>query len=298
MTSQPMRTIAAMMPKEEAIRTAMLRADRLAAENTRGGPFGSVILGADGTIIGEGANEVVYRHDPSCHAEMQALRDAGRKQGFWHLKGATLVTSCECCPMCLAGAYAAGVERIIYGNTRKDAADIGFADDAIYEEMKVGFAALPIQRVKASPHIVPGVDAAVVAQDGTILATAAAVQGNVDDPTAMPSVLAVAKACAAVDNFHLPEGTTLVSRKTVHPLGYTAARWAHVAHIQSLEGHSWEGAERSRHHPEFIYHDIALPVESMEQRRIRMTRFTHPVTLEQTLATFRAWFNDRNKVMY
>lgn len=298
MTSSPLKTVAIMMPKDEAIRAAMLRADRLAAENTRGGPFGSVILAADGTILGEGANEVVHRHDPSCHAEMQALRDAGRKQGFWHLKGATLVTSCECCPMCLAGAYAAGVERIIYGNTRKDAADIGFADDAIYEEMKVDFTALPIERVKESPYIVPGVDAAVIARDGTVLASAAAVQGNVDDPTAMPSVLAVGKACAAVDNFHLPEGTVLVTRKTIHPLGYTAARWAHIERIQSLEGHSWEGAERSRHHPELVYHDISLPVAAMEQRRIPMSRFAHSTTLEQTLATFRKWFDDQDKVLY
>lgn len=298
MTQRPAQTIAAMIPEEEAVRIAMLRADTLAAENTKGGPFGSVILAADGTILGEGANEVVHQHNPSCHAEMQALRDAGKKQGFWHLKGATLVTSCECCPMCLAGAYAAGVERIIFGNTRKDAADIGFADDAIYEEMSVGYDKLPIERITSSKHIAPGIDAVVLAKDGTILSTAAAVQGNVDDPTAMPSVLAVGKACAAVDNFHLPEGTTLITRKTVHPLGYTAARWAHIEHIQSLEGHSWEGAERSRHHPELIYHDISLPVTEMGNRRIPMSRFGHSDTLQQTLATFSKWFNDQSKVLY
>lgn len=298
MTQSPAQTIAAMMPEEEAVRIAMLRADQLAAENTKGGPFGSVILAADGTILGEGANEVVHQHNPSCHAEMQALRDAGHKQGFWHLKGATLVTSCECCPMCLAGAYAAGVERIIFGNTRKDAADIGFADDAIYEEMSVGYDKLPIERITSSKHIAPGIDAVVLAKDGTILSTAAAVQGNVDDPTAMPSVLAVGKACAAVDNFHLPEGTTLITRKTVHPLGYTAARWAHIEHIQSLEGHSWEGAERSRHHPELIYHDISLPVTEMGNRRIPMSRFEHSDTLQQTLETFSKWFNDQSKVLY
>lgn len=283
---------------DEAIRKAMLRADQLAAENTKGGPFGSVILAADGTILGEGANQVVHQHNPSCHAEMQALRDAGKKQGFWHLKGATLVTSCECCPMCLAGAYAAGVERIIFGNTRKDAADIGFDDDAIYEEMSVGYDKLAIERIPSSKHIAPGIDAVILAADGTVLATAASAQGNVDDPTAIPSVLAVGKACAAVDNFHLPEGTTLITRKIIHPLGYTAARWAHVSHIQSLEGHSWEGAERSRHHPEFIYQDISLPVADMGKRRIPMSRFEDATTLEQTLATFQKWFNDQNKVLY
>jgi guanine deaminase len=287
----------ASMPSEEALRAAMLRADKLAAENTHGGPFGSVIIAADGSIIGEGRNEVVHNHNLSCHAEMQALRDAGKKQGFWHLKGATLVTSCECCPMCLAGAYAAGVERIIYGNTRKDAADIGFADDALYEEMKVELDTLPIERIADSRYL-HGVDAAVIAADGVVLATAKAVQGNVDDPTAIPSVLAVAEACHAVGNFWLPEGCTLVTRKTIHPLGYTAARWAHVSHIQSLDTFSWEGAERSRHHPELVYHDIALPVAEMDKRRIPMQRFEHGATLEQTLATFAKWFNDNSKVLY
>lgn len=297
MSTTALKTVSAMMPQQEAIRTAMLRADQLAAENTHGGPFGSVILAADGSILGEGRNQVVHNHNPSCHAEMQALRDAGKKQGFWHLKGATLVTSCECCPMCLAGAYAAGVERIIFGNTRKDAADIGFADDAIYEEMKVDFFSLPVERIEESRYL-HGVDAAVITADGIVLSTARAVQGNVDDPTAIPSVLAVAEACKAVDNFWLPEGCTLITRKTIHPLGYTAARWAHVAHIHSLKGHSWEGAERSRHHPELIYNDIALPFADMGNRRIPMERFDHADTLQQTLATFSKWFNDQNKVLY
>lgn len=292
-----MKTLSMMMPQQEIIRAAMLRADELAATNTHGGPFGSVILAADGTILGEGRNEVVHSHNPSCHAEMQALRDAGKKQGFWHLKGATLVTSCECCPMCLAGAYAAGVERIIFGNTRKDAAAIGFADDAIYEEMNIDFAALPIQRIAASCHLETA-DAVVLDAKGNVLATATLAQGNVDDPTAIPSVLAIGKACAAVDHFHLPPGCTLQTRKTVHPLGYTAARWAHIEHIQSLQGHSWEGAERSRHHPELIYQDIALPLTEMEKRRIPMEQFAHSDTLQQTLITFGKWFNDQNKVLY
>lgn len=275
----------------------MLRADRLAAENTHGGPFGSVILAADGTVLGEGRNEVVHTHDPSCHAEMQALRDAGKKQGFWHLKGATLVTSCECCPMCLAGAYAAGVERIIYANTRRDAGDIGFADDDIYEEMKTPFDVLPIMRIEASDAL-GDADAVVIAPDGKVLASTETVQGNVDDPTAIPSVLAVGMACAHAGHFHLEPGCTLVTRKTVHPLGYTAARWARIDHIRSLQGHSWEGAERSRHHPELIYQDIALPVTEMTRRRIPMERTGDTEILQKTLYTFRQWFSDQNRVLY
>ncbi|MGB1539531.1 MAG: nucleoside deaminase [Rickettsiales bacterium] len=276
---------------------AMRRADELAAKNTHGGPFGSVIVGKDGTIIGEGRNEVVHTHNPTCHAEMQALRDAGKRHGHWNLKGATLITSCECCPMCLAGAYAAGVDRIIYANTRKDAADIGFADDDIYEEMKVGYAHLPIERVSASPLLTEGVDAVVVDATGAVLGKAAEGEGGDVDPTGLPSVLAVGRSCAGLNSFHLPDGCTLITRKIIHPLGFTAARWAHIERIVSVAGEAWEGADRS-HAPADIYHDIALPESAMNERKIPMTRVEDTEVLKQTLATFSAWFNDQSKVLY
>lgn len=280
-----------------SLKDAMLRADQLAASNTHGGPFGSVIIGADGKILGEGRNEVVHTNNPTCHAEMQALRDAGRKHGHWNLKGATLVTSCECCPMCLAGAYAAGVERIIFANTRKDAADIGFADDAIYEEMKVGLDQLAIERVKESPFLPEGVEAVVIDAHGTVLSRVVSGEGHDADPTGLPSVLAVGRACTSLNSFHLPEGCSLITRHLVHPLGFTAARWAHVEHIVSLAGNTVEGSERA-HDPKQIYSDIALAVEEFSKRRIPMERMDDDATLKQTLATFTRWFNDTSKVMY
>lgn len=281
----------------QMVKEAMARADQLAATNTHGGPFGSVIIGADGKVLGEGRNEVVHSNNPTCHAEMQALRDAGSKHGHWNLKGATLVTSCECCPMCLAGAYAAGVERIIFANTRKDAADIGFADDAIYEEMKVGLSQLPIERVKESPFLPEGVEAVVIDAHGTVLSRVVAGEGHEADPTGLPSVLAVGRACTSLGSFHLPEGCSLITRELVHPLGFTAARWAHIEHIISLEGAGFEGAARG-HDPKLIYADIALAVDDFAKRRIPMKRLDDAATLQQTLATFTRWFNDTSKVMY
>ncbi len=101
-----------------------------------GGPFGAVIV-KDGEIIAEGSNSVTLNTDPTAHAEVTAIREACRWLGTFHLEGCTIYTSCEPCPMCLGAIYWAGIEQIFYGNTRKDAADIGFADDFIYEELEL-----------------------------------------------------------------------------------------------------------------------------------------------------------------
>jgi guanine deaminase len=99
-----------------------------------GGPFGAVIA-RDGRVIAEGWNQVTSMNDPTAHAEITAIRRACRAVGDFALPGATLYTSCEPCPMCLAAAYWARVARIIYANTREDAAAIGFDDKLIYDEI-------------------------------------------------------------------------------------------------------------------------------------------------------------------
>lgn len=116
-----------------------------------GGPFGAVVAVGD-RIVGEGWNQVTSSNDPTAHAEVQAIRAACRTLGTFSLIKATLYTSCEPCPMCLAAAYWARVDRIIYANAREDAAAIGFDDAHIYEQ--VGLAidrrALPMQRLLAA----------------------------------------------------------------------------------------------------------------------------------------------------
>ena len=99
-----------------------------------GGPFGCVIV-KDGIVIGKGYNCVTATNDPTAHAEVIAIRDACRQMGSFQLTGCTLYASSEPCPMCLGAIYWARPERVIYANTKADAAAIGFDDAFIYQEM-------------------------------------------------------------------------------------------------------------------------------------------------------------------
>ena len=114
----------------------MREAIRLANESVErgGGPFGAVIV-KDGEVIAGSSNSVTIDNDPTAHAEVNTIRQACRKLGTFDLTGATIYTSCEPCPMCLGAIYWARISRIFYGNNRKDARDIDFADDFIYEEL-------------------------------------------------------------------------------------------------------------------------------------------------------------------
>jgi guanine deaminase len=103
-------------------------------EANLGGPFGAVIV-RDGAVLAEGWNEVTSSNDPTAHAEVTAIRRACQAVGDFSLAGATLYTSCEPCPMCLASAYWARISRIVYANTRDEAAAIGFDDAFIYDEI-------------------------------------------------------------------------------------------------------------------------------------------------------------------
>lgn len=101
-----------------------------------GGAFGAVIV-KDGKIISEGYNQVIKTNDPTWHAEMEAIREASKKLGTPHLKGCVLYTSAECCPMCLAAAYWAHIDKIYYAATIDDALKYGEFDDVdIYSEIK------------------------------------------------------------------------------------------------------------------------------------------------------------------
>ena len=99
-----------------------------------GGPFGAIIV-QDGNIIARGWNQVLKLKDPTAHAEIMAIRNACTELDDYILRGTTIYTSCEPCPMCLAAIHWARIDRIVYANTRKDAADIGFDDDFLYIEI-------------------------------------------------------------------------------------------------------------------------------------------------------------------
>lgn len=125
----------------------MMRAIELSKESVRngGGPFGAVIA-RNGEIIAEGSNSVTIECDPTAHAEVSTIRKACRKLGSFDLSGCEIFTSCEPCPMCLGAIYWAHLDKIYYGNDRKDAAAIGFDDDFIYQELDLK----PAERQKPS----------------------------------------------------------------------------------------------------------------------------------------------------
>ena len=97
-----------------------------------GGPFGACIV-KDGKIIGKGSNHVLANNDPTAHAEVMAIRDACKNINSYDLSDCELYTSCYPCPMCLSAIIWANIKKVYYGNTKEDAADIGFRDDFIYE---------------------------------------------------------------------------------------------------------------------------------------------------------------------
>lgn len=113
-------------------------ADELAKQNiftNNGGPFGAVII-KDGIIVGIGNNRVIEEKDPTCHAEVMAIRNACKTLKTFDLSGCELYTSCYPCPMCLSAIIWANIKTVYYGNTKEDAANIGFRDDFIYCYLK------------------------------------------------------------------------------------------------------------------------------------------------------------------
>ncbi len=113
------------------------------SELGEGGPFGAVIV-CGGKIIAEGWNRVVVSRDPTAHAEIGAIRTACAAVDSFHLPNSTLYASSEPCPMCLSAAYWARIERIVFANSRAEAAAIGFCDDELYCELGRHFTARSI----------------------------------------------------------------------------------------------------------------------------------------------------------
>jgi tRNA(Arg) A34 adenosine deaminase TadA len=130
-----MTSIPATPADPEACLLRAVSVGRAGMLDRQGGPFGAVIAGPDGRIIAEGNNRVTSTNDPTAHAEVVAIRTACAALGTFLLEGYTLYTSCEPCPMCLAAAYWAHVDAIVYGATRVDAAAAGFDDAFIYDEI-------------------------------------------------------------------------------------------------------------------------------------------------------------------
>ena len=136
------------MKNEELMRRAIQLSEQSARNG--GGPFGAVIA-KNGQIVAEASNSVTIDNDPTAHAEVNCIRKAAAALGTFNLEGCDIYTSCEPCPMCLGAIYWAHLDRIFYGNDRKDAAQIGFDDDFIYREI----ALKPEKRSKMMNTLLP-----------------------------------------------------------------------------------------------------------------------------------------------
>ena len=103
--------------------------------NNAGGPFGACIV-KNGKIIGKGSNNVLKNNDPTAHAEVMAIREACKNINSYDLTGCELYATCYPCPMCLSAIIWSNIKNVYYGNTKEDAANIGFRDDYIYNYIK------------------------------------------------------------------------------------------------------------------------------------------------------------------
>ena len=113
--------------------------------NKHGGPFGAVVTCPYGHnhdeeyIIGVGHNEVLKNQDPTCHGEIQAIRNACKHRNSFDLSDCTLYTTAYPCPMCLGAIQWAGIKKVVYGCSLSDTASIGFNDLAFQDKSGIKF---------------------------------------------------------------------------------------------------------------------------------------------------------------
>jgi tRNA(Arg) A34 adenosine deaminase TadA len=137
-------------PDERIFLEKAIALSKVGMESGKGGPFGCIIV-KDNIVVGEGNNQVTSANDPTAHAEVVAIRDACQRLNTFQLEGCDIYTSCEPCPMCLGAIYWARPRRVIYANTREEAAAIEFDDDFIYNEINASMNNRKIPFIH-SPH--------------------------------------------------------------------------------------------------------------------------------------------------
>lgn len=101
-----------------------------------GGPFAAIVV-KDGNVIAEGCNQVTGNNDPTAHAEVVAIRTACSQLNDFQLSECTLYSSCEPCPMCLGAIFWARPKAVYFAATRHQAADAGFDDGFIYQQIEL-----------------------------------------------------------------------------------------------------------------------------------------------------------------
>ena len=104
--------------------------------NGHGGPFGAVVV-KNGVVLGKGHNHVVANNDPTCHGEIDAIRNACKNISSFNLNGADIYTTGEPCPMCLGAILWSNIENIYYGCSIKENDMIGFRDKVFYKNLSI-----------------------------------------------------------------------------------------------------------------------------------------------------------------
>lgn len=136
----------------------MKRAIELAAENIKngGGPFGAVIV-KEGNIIAEGVNRVTQLNDPTAHAEVLAIRSACKQLNSFNLEGCEIYSSCEPCPMCFSSIYWAHIDKVYFAANKSEAAQAGFDDAFIYNEIALSHRSrkIPFEEITHELRLVP-----------------------------------------------------------------------------------------------------------------------------------------------
>ncbi len=135
------------MTREEKFMQQAIELSHNGMNNNEGGPFGCIVVKGN-EIVGKGNNKVTSTNDPTAHAEVTAIRDACKNLNTFQLEDCEIYTSCEPCPMCLGAIYWARPKVVYFANTRTDAANIGFDDSMIYDEMA---APIPERKIPILP---------------------------------------------------------------------------------------------------------------------------------------------------
>lgn len=120
---------------------------QLALDNVqtrKGRPFGAVLV-KDGQIVATGVNSVLSSHDPTAHAELQAIRAAASKQQTPRLDGHVMYASGHPCPMCLAAMYLAGIRQVYYAYSNEEGEPYGLSTTDLYAEIAKPLSAQTMQ---------------------------------------------------------------------------------------------------------------------------------------------------------
>jgi len=126
-----------------------LAVDLAHANRLNGGrPFGAV-LAQGHEVVATGVNEIIASHDPSTHAEMQAIRAGTQQRANPSLAGLSIYASGHPCPMCLAALVMNGAEQVFFAFDNQDAAPYGLSSEGTYQRLRLSLTPppLPITRI-------------------------------------------------------------------------------------------------------------------------------------------------------